>query len=160
MMSTRRKLRRIRPSPRALLFAGLLFVTCGSALHAQQRADSPAIDTSERRELLDAARVSVQTQLHKPVRFAVKQLRQVDGWAFLHASLLDAHDRPISYADTPYAAADRQGQKSGSYDALLRLEHGRWTVRIDRIGATDVPWTNWSRDYAAPAALFAGAASD
>jgi len=138
----------------------LLFVTIGSALHAQQRPDSSAVGASERKELLDAARASVQTQLHKPVRFAVKQLRQMAGWAFLHASLLDPNDRPISYADTAYATADRHGQKSGTYVALLRLEHGRWIVRVDRIGATDVPWTNWSRDYAAPAALFAGDASD
>lgn len=154
-----RKLRRIRPGLHPLVFAGLLFVTGGSALHAQQQADSPAIGTSARKELLDAARTSVQTQLHKSVRFAVKQLRQADGWAFLHAALLDADNRPLSYAGTAYAAADRHGLKSGSYDALLRLEHGHWTVRVDRIGATDVPWTNWGRDYGAPATLFADDAS-
>lgn len=129
-------------------------------VQAQDRTQTPATPSAERRDVLDAARAQVQAQLGKPVRFEVKQLRRVDDWALLHAAMQDEHGQTISYAGTRYEAADRRGQKSASYDALLQRQHGRWTVRVDSIGATDVPWTNWSHGYGAPPALFAGSARD
>ncbi len=137
--------------------ASLCFALLLGFAHAPTNASSSLADQRERRAVLDAARAHAQAQLReRPVRFLVKQWRRSGDWIFLHAAMQDPQGQPISYADTRYEAADRRGQKSADYDALLQRRPGRWYVRVDSIGATDVPWTNWGRDYGAPPELFPG----
>ncbi|WP_426702932.1 hypothetical protein ACPPVV_08030 [Rhodanobacter sp. Col0626] len=138
---------------RPILLATLVIATLGQ-VHAQALLQTPSVQSPERRDVLDAARTKVQSQLGKPVRFKVEQLRLADSWAYLHATMQDAQGQAVSYTGTRYEEADRHGLKSAKYDALLRRVHGRWTVKVDSIGATDVPWTSWSRDHGAPSTLF------
>lgn len=135
---------------RPILFAILLTVATPVGVHAQ----TSSVASPDRQGILDAAHAKVQSQLGKPVRFKVETLRLADNWAFLHATMQDAHGQPVSYAGTRYEDADRHGMKSAKYDALLQRVHGQWTVSVDSIGATDVPWTSWSQEYGAPPAIF------
>lgn len=138
------------------LMAGLMSAVPGRVLHAQDIANGTIATSPAHRSVLNAARAKAQEQLGKRVRFDIRQFQVIGDWAFLHAGMLDPNGQPISYAGTRYADADQHGQKSSNYDALLQHTNGHWTVRVDSVGATDVPWTGWSHDYGAPAKLFEG----
>jgi hypothetical protein len=114
---------------------------------------SPAAD--QRRAILDAARVPVEAELRRPVRFKVDTLR-VDGThAFLRATMEDAEGRPIDLTGTRLAEAAAQGFASRVYAALLERRGDAWTV-IDRaVGPTDVAWADWATRHRVPAPLFA-----
>ncbi|HEV2678951.1 MAG TPA: hypothetical protein VGV14_00470 [Rhodanobacter sp.] len=139
---------------RPFLMAGLMMVMAFGGARAQDIVNGTAASSPAHRNVLNAARAKAQQQLGKRVRFDIKQCQVVGDWAFLHAGMLDPNGQPISYAGTRFEDADRRGQKSSNYDALLKHADGHWTVRVDSVGATDVPWTNWSHDYGAPAKLF------
>ena len=139
---------------RPFLMTGLMIAMSCSGVRAQDVAKDSAATAPAHRDVLDAARAKAQQQLGKPVRFDLKQFQLSGDWAFVHAGMLDTNGQPISYAGTRFAEADSHGQKSSNYDALLHHAKGRWSVRVDSVGATDVPWTNWSHDYGAPAKLF------
>jgi hypothetical protein len=139
---------------RPILLAALLATATMSAVCAQTAPPASATESSERQSVLDAARIQVQAQLGKPVRLEVQRLRLIDNWAFMHAKMKDPRGQPISYAGTRYEDASQRGQKSTSYDVLLQRKQGQWTVQVDSIGATDVPWTDWSSRYGAPSGLF------
>jgi hypothetical protein len=139
---------------RPFLIAGLMMAVAFGGARAQDLTNGTAASSPAHRSVLNAARAKAQQQLGKRVRFDIKQFQVIGEWAFLHAGMLDPNGQPISYAGTRFEDADRHGQKSSNYDALLKHESGRWTVRVDSVGATDVPWTGWSHDYGAPAKLF------
>jgi hypothetical protein len=139
---------------RPFLIAGLMMAVAFGGVRAQDITNGTAATSPAHRSVLNAARAKAQQQLGKRVRFDIKQFQVIGDWAFLHAGMLDPNGQPISYAGTRFEDADRRGQKSSNYDALLKHEGGRWTVRVDSVGATDVPWTGWSHDYGAPAKLF------
>lgn len=109
----------------------------------------------ERAALLDAARGPAQADLGKPVRFLVKRLERRGEWAFLLADMQNLHGRPIDFAGTRLADAEREGAVSRAYAALLRWSDGRWTVVDHATGPTDVAWEDWAREHGAPAELFA-----
>ena len=138
---------------RALLF-GMLACTGMSPALAQD-VHTPAVGSSERRDILAAARVPVEQELGQPVRFRIDRLRVVDGWAFLDATPEDLHGQPLDYSATPYAEAQRLGMFDDGFVALLRSRAGAWTPVVYVIGATDVPWVAWADDHGAPQALFA-----
>lgn len=114
-----------------------------------------AAGDSERKSILDAARAPVEQELHQPVQFAVKQLRVMQGWAFLHARMQHADGSPVDYAGSAYADAAARGHKSFNYAALLQRQREIWVVRAYSIGPTEPVWETWPHDYAAPPALFA-----
>lgn len=139
---------------RPILLAAILATAEISNVWAHGAPHAFAIESSERQSVLDAAGSRVQAQLGKPVRFEVERLQLLDNWAFMHAKMKDLGGQPISYAGTRYEDAARRGQKSSSYDVLLQRKQGHWTVQADSMGATDVPWTDWSSRYGAPPELF------
>ena len=50
--------------------------------------------------------------------------------------------------------AIRQGAFDDEIAALLHKKGSRWTVTKYVIGATDVAWDGWDKQYKAPSALF------
>lgn len=108
-----------------------------------------------RTAILKAARGPAETDLGRPVRFAVDHLNRQGEWAFLIAKMQDPYGRPIDFAGTPLAEAAANGAVSHSYVALLKNNGRSWTVIVHLVGPTDVGWTNWASEYGAPPALFA-----
>ncbi|MBE1160898.1 hypothetical protein [Dyella acidiphila] len=139
---------------RPILLAILLVPAVTGEVCAQTAPPASAVASSERLGVLEVAGNSAQTQLGKPVHFEVQRLRVLGDWAFLHARMQGPNGQPISYAGTRYEDASRHGQKSANYDALLQRKQGQWSVQAEAIGATDVPWTDWSHRYGAPSSLF------
>ncbi len=119
-----------------------------------QTPQTPAAGSAERIAILDAARVPATQELGKSIQFRVDQLNVLDGWAFVRAAMLDADGKPLSYTGTRYAEAAAHGMKSRSYVALLHAGSAGWNVVAHSVGPTDVAWEGWSREFAAPAALF------
>lgn len=122
--------------------------------HAQDAAHMPAAGTQARQAILDAARKPVDKELGVHVQFVVKQLRALDGWAFLHATMQGPGGQPVDYRGTRYEDADTHGAKSDKYAALLKQHEGGWQVQAYSVGPTDMVWADWSATYGAPAALF------
>lgn len=132
----------------------LMMVAAMTNASAQEQPQTPQPGSPERAAILDAARAPAQKELGKPVQFVVKQVNVLNHWAFLYATMQGPGGRPISYADTPFAQAAEHGGKSDDYLALLQLQDGKWQVRADSIGPTDVAWAAWPEQYGAPQALF------
>jgi hypothetical protein len=111
--------------------------------------------STERKAILDALRVPVAAEVHTQVLFQVNKLKILQGWAFLGALPVQADGvTMIDYHGTPYQQQiDEEAFDYGMF-ALLHQVGGKWTVVTYRIGATDIPYSDWASKYKAPASLF------
>lgn len=112
------------------------------------------IDQETRAALLEAARAPVAKEMGKAPKFRVDQLHRDGDWAFLLATMQDAHGNPFDYRGTPLAEAAEQGFVSRTYAALLRRSADGWEVVAKAIGPSDVAWEGWAKQYGAPVMLF------
>jgi hypothetical protein len=115
---------------------------------------TPAPGSAERTAILEAVRAEIAADLPRPVVFRVHRLGVAGGWAFLAATPQQPDGRPYDYRGTRYQAEIDDGLFDDNLFALLQRAHGRWRVRARIIGATDVPFEDWSEEYGAPAAIF------
>ena len=138
-----------------LLLPVLLLVSAAAATaRAQDGTTTPAAGSPERKAIADALRAPVERELKQKVVFKVDHLKLKDGWAFLRGVPQKPDGGEVDYNSTPY----RQRVKDGVFDdgivALLRKKAGKWQVVKYVIGATDVPYVTWDKDYKAPPAIF------
>ena len=138
---------RLVPAVAALL---ALLALAGPA-GAQGGVRTPPPGSPERAAILDAARAAVHEQLRQPVRFRVDHLRVRGGWAFLQATPQRPDGRPPDYRGTPYQEAMDAGAFDDQATALLRREGAAWRVVAFNLGATDVVWEPWAREFGCPA---------
>lgn len=136
------------------LFTPLIMVFAMTHAFAQAVPHTPAQGSPERTAILAAARTPVEKALGQPVQFVVKKLNVIGGWAYLFANMQTPRGQPISYDNTPFAAEAEHGQKSDGYMVLLQAKDGKWVVRADKIGPTDVAWVPWPKQFDVPEALF------
>ncbi|MBO9664707.1 hypothetical protein [Dokdonella sp.] len=125
-----------------------------TATPAQEAPRTPATTSAEGRAILHSALVELAAGLGKPAQLDVKSLRVSGEWAFVYASIQGAGGRPIDYQGTPFAEEAEAGLKSHVYAGLLRGSGEHWTLVASVVGPTDVAWTDWARQYSAPAAIF------
>jgi hypothetical protein len=138
-----------------ILVALVLLVAChAGALTAQERAYSPKVGSPERNAVLEALRVAVRQEIKKTVVFKVDHLKVQDGWAFVRGVPQQSSGKPVDYRGTPYEKAIKGGYFDDKIAALMRKEQGRWTVIKYDLGATDVPYIDWDKEYQAPSAIF------
>jgi hypothetical protein len=117
-------------------------------------ASTPQPGSAERKAILSALRVPVQKELKKPVRLKVDHLKVQDGWAFLRGVPQQRGGKPMNYKSTPYQEAITLGVFDDWICALLRKQRGKWQVVTYVIGATDVAYDGWDKQYQAPASIF------
>ena len=86
--------------------------------------------------------------------FKVNHIAVKSGWAFVTGEPLRPNGKVPDYSKTPYAQALKDGFFDNNFSALLRLKNGAWTVVAVDVGATDVVWVPWAKDYGAPTAIF------
>ena len=134
-----------------LLFLSLISL---SPLWAEESPSTPKPVSPERKMLLRVLRTAVQQELKKPVIFKVDHFKVQNGWAFLYGKPLQLDGKPLDYKRTPYAEAMKQGIFDNWICALLQKQPNGWRVVRYVIGATDVPYTDWDRQYQAPPAIF------
>lgn len=133
-----------------LLLAFVLFVPVAFG----QTAYEPERDSAERKAIMNALRVPVEKELKKKAIFAVSHLKVQGNWAFMTGTPQKADGSQMDYRGTIY----QQEQENGAFDdgivALLKKTGGKWRVVKYLIGATDVPYGYWWKDYKAPKAVF------
>ena len=144
---------RARPLIRPVLVLALLAAFAAPA--SAQRARTPERGSAQRTAVIEGLRQAVAREIGDTLRFEVRDLRVLNGWAF-------ADVRPINprgggmydYAGTPLEEEWREGLMDDGIYALLRLRDGRWRVVEMAIGPTDVSWEGWDEEFGAPPALF------
>lgn len=136
---------------RRLFVASFLLVFCSTA---PAQVYTPKAGSAERKALMDALRVPVEKRLGKKVVFKVDHLKVEGGWAFLRGVPQQPGGKKMDYRGTGYENAIRDGIFEDWICALLRKEGGKWQVVKFIIGATDVPWVDWSERHGAPPGIF------
>ena len=126
---------------------------------ARRRPRAPAAHalSAERARILNALRVPVAKELKRPVVFRVDYLKVRGDWAFLRGVPRQPGGKPMEYRGTPYEQARKEGVFDDWICALLRRQRpgsGPWRVVRYAIGATDVAYEGWDREFGAPSAIF------
>ena len=129
----------------------LFFVT--NAL-SQSAAYTPKQGSPERTAIMDALRKPVEEKLKQKVIFEVSHLKVQDGWAFLYGTPQQPGGKPIDYSKTPFKEEFKEGVFDNNFSALLHKKDDQWQVVALNIGATDVVWEDWDKQYKAPSAIF------
>ncbi|HEX8499418.1 MAG TPA: hypothetical protein VF659_02410 [Pyrinomonadaceae bacterium] len=140
-----RRLRNIVPA---------LFILCAAAAAPAQGTRTPAPGSAERRAVTDALRAPVEKELRQKVVFKIDHLKAAGGWAFLRGVPQRPGGGKVDYDITPY----RERADDGAFDdwicALLRKKGGKWQVVKYNIGATDVVYLDWDKEFKAPPEIF------
>lgn len=110
--------------------------------------------TSERKAIADALRLPIEQELKQKVVFKIDHLGVQDNWAFLKGVPQQPDSSAIQYGGTRYQAAIDAGAFDDGIVALLRKSGNEWQVVQYVIGATDVPYVEWDKEYQAPSAIF------
>jgi hypothetical protein len=138
---------------RSLAFVLVAFLLNFSAA-AQNLSYTPKPNSAERKLILDALRSPVESELKKSVLFKVDHLKALGEWAFMRGVPLRPDGKRMDYKATPYEEAIKEGIFDDWICALLRKEKGKWRVVIYVIGATDVVYEGWDKEYKAPKEIF------
>lgn len=135
------------------LLLGISYALCDTTW-AQEVASSVQPGSAERKVILRALRVPVQKELKKQTLFKVDHLKVQDQWAFMRGVLQQPKGKPMNYTGTPYQEAIKLGVFDDWICALLHKQRGKWRVVTYVIGATDVAYDGWDKQYQAPASIF------
>jgi hypothetical protein len=136
----------------SLLIAFVLLAA--ATARAQDGTTTPAAGSPERKAIADALRAPVERELKQKVIFKIDHLKLKDGWAFLRGVPQKPDGGEVDYDSTPYGQRVKDGVFDDGIVALLRKRAGKWQVVKYVIGATDVPYVTWDKDYKAPSAIF------
>jgi hypothetical protein len=137
-----------------LLLPLLLLIISAAGVARAQGTTTPAAGSPERKAIADALRAPVERELKQKVIFKIDSLKLKDGWAFLRGVPQRPDGGKVDYSSTPYGEAINEGVFDDGIVALLRKRAGKWQVVKYVIGATDVPYVTWDKDYKAPPAIF------
>lgn len=121
---------------------------------AQSGPHVPKAGSDERKAIMDALRVPVETELKKKVIFKIDHLKVKDGWAFMRGVPKETDGKPVEYKGTVYEEAIKEGIFDDWICALLKKSEGKWQVVVYSIGATDVAYEGWDQEHKAPSDIF------
>jgi len=139
-------------------FGALIFALITSSLTfsaaPQSATYTPKPNSIERKQILDALRSPVEAELKKDVVFKVDHLKVSGDWAFMRGVPMQPGGKSMNYKGTPYEEAIKEGVFDDGICALLQMEKGKWRVVTYVIGATDVPYVGWDKEFHAPSQIF------
>jgi hypothetical protein len=139
-----------------MLCASSVLAQGGGALKTGTAAAPHVPDkgSAERKAIVDALRAPVEKQLKRPVIFKIEHLKAQNNWAFLIGRPQNSDGSAIDYTRTVHRDAVDAGAFDDGIVALLRKTNGKWKVIQYVIGATDVPYVDWDKEYRAPKGIF------
>ncbi len=123
-----------------------------AAAEPAQRAHTP--QGKERKAILDALRKPVEKELKQKVQFKVQDFRATRDWAFMFGVPQQPNGKPVNYRKTSFKDAFESDAFDDSISALLHKVKGKWKLVVHVIGATDVPWVDWPKEFGAPKTIF------
>lgn len=133
----------------------LLFVLSAATVAvAQPGFHSPKPDSPERKAILEAIRKPVEKELKQHVVFTSTQFNVDGDWAFFTGVPRRPDGKKIDYLRTGYKIAVENGAFDDGICALVRKRNAKWQLVTHVIGATDVPWVDWDKEYGAPSGIF------
>lgn len=121
---------------------------------AQTNAYTPEPGSIERKAIMDSLRLPLEKELKQKIVFKVDHLKVKDGWAFMRGVPQQPDGKKVNYKNTPYQEAINDGIFDDWICALLHKEGGKWKVTIYTLGATDVPYIGWDKEFNAPSSIF------
>jgi hypothetical protein len=131
----------------------VLVVGFGS-MSGQVKPHTPKVGSEERAALMDALREPVEKILQQKVIFKISRLTVLAEWAFMWGKPWNEFQKSINYKATSYQEAINAGAFDDGIVALFKKEKDHWMVAIDVIGATDVVYEGWDKEYGAPTVIF------
>lgn len=139
-------------STAVFVISQLLFVIFAAL--SQGTPVTPKLGSPERKAIADALRVPVEKELGRKVVFKIDHLKILNGWAFLLGQPQQPDGKRMDYRGTPYQEAKKAGAFDDGICALLNKKGDDWRVVVYVIGATDVPYVEWDKEYKAPPEIF------
>lgn len=115
---------------------------------------TPAAGSPERKALMDAIRVPIQRDIGQKVQFKVDWLKVQGNWAFLKGKPIQPGGSDIDYSRTKYAQEVKDGVFGYGVQCLFKKKGSKWTVAKYVLGASDVPYTMWWKEFGAPKKIF------
>ena len=140
-------------TPCALTFA-LITLLLNFSILPQNAAYTPKPNSIERKQILDALRSEVEAELKESVVFKVDHLKVQNSWAFMRGVPQRPDGKRMDYKGTAYEEAIKEGIFDDWVCALMKKEEGKWRVVSYAIGATDVVYEGWDKEYKAPTEIF------
>jgi hypothetical protein len=132
----------------------LLFLSECIPAPAQSGPYTPAAGSPERKAIMESLRAPVERELKKRVVFKVDHLKVQSGWAFVRGVPEQPGGKAMDYRGTVYQEAIDEGVFDDWFCALLRKQGSKWKVVVYNIGATDVVYEGWDKEYKAPPRIF------
>jgi hypothetical protein len=132
----------------------LFLLTIGAFAINAQSIHTPEKGSSERKEILDALRVSVERDLKQSIVFVPDHFNVQGNWAFIEGRPQTPDGKDPNYSITKYREAVDSGAFDNNFFALLKRTGQIWKVATYAIGCTDVCYVDWWRRYRAPKAIF------
>lgn len=127
------------------------------AIFAQDAKTDIAKNTSspDRKGIMEALKKKVQPDLKLLPKLVVTHLYTQGNFAFFEGAVKDPNGKDIDFNKTVFKEANEEGAFDGeSTTALLKKSGGKWKVLAYAIGATDVPYTCWWKEFKAPKEIF------
>lgn len=115
---------------------------------------TPKPGSPERKQIMDALRAPVEEALKKSVEFKVDHLKVKSGWAFLRGVPQQPGGKKMNYKGTEYQSAIEEGVFDDWICALLKKEKDKWKVVRYVIGATDVAYEGWDKEFGIGSEIF------
>ena len=113
----------------------------------QNAVYTPKPGSPERKQIMDALRAPVEAALKKSVEFKVDHLKVKSGWAFMRGVPKQPGGKKMNYKGTEYQSAIDDGVFDDWICALLKKEKDKWKVVRYVIGATDVVYEGWDKEF-------------
>jgi hypothetical protein len=120
----------------------------------QSTVYTPKPGSPERKQIMDALRAPVESALKKSVEFKIDHLKVKSDWAFMRGVPRQPGGKKMDYKGTEYQSAIDEGLFDDWICALLKKEKGKWKVAAYVIGATDVPYEGWGKEFGIGSEIF------
>lgn len=125
-----------------------------------QETTTPPPGAPLRKTLMDALRGPMEKELKQSVVFTVGTLKATENWAFGLLTPTQPTGKAIDYRNTPYWEAVKAGAFDDGICVLWQRKQDIWTVRVYILGATDVPYGCWWKEFGVPKSVLPYAEKD
>jgi hypothetical protein len=136
------------------IYPVLATVLLAFSAFAQNAVYTPKPGSPERKQMMDALRAPVEKALKKSVEFKVDHLKVKSGWAFMRGVPQQPGGKKMNYRGTEYQSAIEDGVFDDWICALLKKENDKWKVVRYVIGATDVVFDGWDKEFGIGSEIF------
>ncbi|MFM9946414.1 MAG: hypothetical protein ACKV1O_00595 [Saprospiraceae bacterium] len=127
---------------------------------AQNTLTTTVENNAERKVLLNLLRPVIEKELGIEVVFEVRTLKLQGIWAYGELVPRQKNGQPIDYTKTQIDPEALEAFDDWVCVLWQKSKNGDWTVRTLILGATDLPYGCWWKEFEAPKEIFPYTDSD